>query len=108
MVWRMAYDIVKKMLGQACGQMRVHRAGPWQCKSPSVGEEQMAQSQRASRQQATARRQRRRWRRMALLIGVPGVVAAIAAAVALTSQPRYSGFDVIGKQPAVVQVFLPG
>jgi hypothetical protein len=28
--------------------------------------------------------------------------------VALTSQPGYSSFEVIGKRPAVVQVFLPG
>jgi hypothetical protein len=28
--------------------------------------------------------------------------------VALTRQPEYSGLDVLGKQPAIVQVFLPG
>lgn len=68
----------------------------------------MGQSRKASRQQAMARRQsRRRWR-MAFFIAVPGVIAAIVAVVVLTSQPGYSGFDVIGKQPAVVQVFLPG
>jgi hypothetical protein len=36
------------------------------------------------------------------------VIAAIVAVVVLTSQPGYSGLDVIGKQPAIVQVFLPG
>jgi hypothetical protein len=45
---------------------------------------------------------------MALLIALPLLIAAIVAAVVLTKQPGYSGFDVIGKQPAVVQVFLPG
>jgi hypothetical protein len=35
-------------------------------------------------------------------------IAVLVAVVALTSQPGYSGFDVIGKQPAIVQVFLPG
>jgi hypothetical protein len=43
-----------------------------------------------------------------LFIAVPVGIAALMAVVALTSQPGYSGFDVIGKQPAVVQVFLPG
>jgi thioredoxin-like negative regulator of GroEL len=41
-------------------------------------------------------------------IGAAVVIAAIVAVVALTSQPGYSGFDVLGKQPAIVQVFLPG
>jgi hypothetical protein len=45
---------------------------------------------------------------MAFFIGAPVVIAAIVAVVVLTSQPGYSGFDAIGKQPAVVQVFLPG
>jgi hypothetical protein len=45
---------------------------------------------------------------MAFLIAAPVVIAAIAAVVMLSSQPGYSGFDVIGKQPTVVQVFLPG
>jgi hypothetical protein len=53
-------------------------------------------------------RQSRRRRRMAFYVAVPGVIAAIVAVVMLSSQPGYSGFDVIGKQPAVVQVFLPG
>jgi hypothetical protein len=42
------------------------------------------------------------------LIAAPVLMAAIVAAVALTSRPGYSGFDVLGKQPAIVQVFLPG
>ncbi len=67
----------------------------------------MAQGRKASRQQATVQRQSRRRRRMAFLIGVLSVIAAIAV-TALINQPGYSGFDVIGKQPAVVQVFLPG
>jgi hypothetical protein len=45
---------------------------------------------------------------MQWLIATAVVIAAIAAVVTLTRQPAYSGFDVIGKQSAVVQVFLPG
>ncbi len=73
-----------------------------------AGEQQMGQSRRASRQQAMVRRQRRKRRRVALLIVAPVVIAAIVSAVALTRQPEYSGLDVIGKQPTIVQVFLPG
>jgi hypothetical protein len=54
------------------------------------------------------RRQRRKRRRVALLIVAPVLIAAIVSAVALTRQPEYSGLDVIGKQPTIVQVFLPG
>jgi hypothetical protein len=43
-----------------------------------------------------------------LLIAAPVAVAAIVAVVALSGQPGYSGLDVLGKQPAIVQVFLPG
>jgi len=43
-----------------------------------------------------------------LLIAAPVMIAAIVAVVALTNQPGYSGFDVLGKRPAIVQVFLPG
>ena len=68
----------------------------------------MGQSQKAVRQQARARRHSRKRRRIVLLIAAPMVVAAIVAVVALTSQPGYSGLDVLGKQPAIVQVFLPG
>jgi ABC-type Fe3+ transport system permease subunit len=68
----------------------------------------MGQSQKAARQPPMARRRSRRRRRIAWFIAVPAVIAAIVAVVALTSQPGYSGLDVIGKQPAIVQVFLPG
>jgi beta-lactamase regulating signal transducer with metallopeptidase domain len=68
----------------------------------------MGQSRKAARQQAMAQRQHRRWQRTKLLIAAPVVIVAVAAAVTLTRQPGYSGFDVIGKQSAVVQVFLPG
>ena len=68
----------------------------------------MAQSRKASRLQVMAQRRSRRRRRIALYIAAPCTIAAIVAVVALSSLPRYSGFDVIGKQPAVVQVFLPG
>jgi hypothetical protein len=68
----------------------------------------MGQSRKAARQRVMAQRQSRKRRRRAFFIVAPVVVAAIVAVVVLTSQPGYSGFDVIGKQPAVVQVFLPG
>ena len=73
----------------------------------AAGETVMGQSQTAGRQQAMARRHSRR-RRITLCIAVPVVIAAIVAVVVLTSQPGYSGLDVIGKQAAIVQVFLPG
>ena len=68
----------------------------------------MGQSRGTARQQAMARRQSRKRRRMTLFIAAPVAIAAIVAVVVLTRQPGYSGFDVIGKQPAIVQVFLPG
>jgi hypothetical protein len=68
----------------------------------------MGQSHKAFRQQAMARRQSRQRRRLALFIAIPVVLATIAAVVVLTRQPGYSGFEVIGTQPAVVQVLLPG
>jgi ABC-type Fe3+ transport system permease subunit len=68
----------------------------------------MGQSRKTARQPPMARRHSRRRRRITLFIAVPVVIAAIVTVVALTSQPGYSGLDVIGKQPAIVQVFLPG
>jgi hypothetical protein len=68
----------------------------------------MGQSYRASRQRAMARRQSRQRRRLAFFTAVPVVLAAVVAVIVLTRQPGYSGFEVIGKRPAVVQVFLPG
>jgi hypothetical protein len=68
----------------------------------------MSQSRKTARQQAMARRQSRKRRRMTLFIALPAGIAAIVAVVALTGQPGYSGLDVIGKQPAIVQVLLPG
>lgn len=73
-----------------------------------TGEVYMSQSRKAARQQAVVQRQRRRRRRLALGIAAPPIIAAIIAVVTLSSQPGYSGFEVIGKQAAVVQVFLPG
>jgi hypothetical protein len=60
------------------------------------------------RQQAMTQRQQRKYRRLGLLIAAPVVVVGLVAVMVLTRQPGYSGFDVIGKRPAVVQVFLPG
>jgi len=68
----------------------------------------MGHSRKAMRQQARAQRQSRKRRYISMLIAVPVVIAAIIAVVALTSQPGYSDLDVLGKQPAIVQVFLPG
>jgi hypothetical protein len=41
-------------------------------------------------------------------MAVAGLLVAIGALVVLTRPPGYSGFDTIGQQPAIVQVFLPG
>ena len=68
----------------------------------------MGQGRKAPRQQATARRQSRKWRRGAWSIAVLGILIAVIAVIALTREPGYSGFEVIGAQPAIVQVFLPG
>jgi hypothetical protein len=68
----------------------------------------MRQSRKVARQQAIAQRQSRKRRRVVLLIGAALILAIIGAVVVMTSQSGYSGFDVIGKQPAIVQVFLPG
>jgi hypothetical protein len=68
----------------------------------------MGQGRKASRQQAVAQHQRHKRRRMTWFIVAPVVLAALVAVLALTSQPGYSGFDVIGTRPALVQVFLPG
>jgi flagellar biosynthesis/type III secretory pathway M-ring protein FliF/YscJ len=68
----------------------------------------MGHSRKAVRQQAMARRQSHKRRRMILFVAVPVVIVVIVALVVLTKSPGYSGFDVIGKQPALVQVFLPG
>jgi len=68
----------------------------------------MSRSRKSVRQQARARQQTQKRRRMLVFIGAPAILAAIVAMVVLTSQPGYSNFKIIGKQPAIVQVFLPG
>ena len=68
----------------------------------------MSQKRKTARQQAMAQRQRRKHRRLALMIAAPVLVATVVTVIMLTRQPAYSGFEVIGKQPAIVQVFLPG
>jgi hypothetical protein len=75
---------------------------------PTGGDASMPQGQKAARQQAMARRRTRKRRRLLLGISAPVVIAAIVAVVALRSPPEYSGFEILGKQPAIVQVFLPG
>jgi sugar phosphate permease len=90
---------------------RAGNAAAWAvARQPSgyEGAQEMSQSKKATRQQAVTQRQARRRRRMAMLIGGPLVILAIVAIVLLTSKPGYSGLDVIGKQPAIIQVFLPG
>jgi hypothetical protein len=68
----------------------------------------LGDSRKAVRQQATARRQSRKRRCLIVYLGVPAVIAAIIALVVLTKPPGYRGFEVIGQQPAIIQVFLPG
>jgi hypothetical protein len=68
----------------------------------------MGHNRKAVRQQARARRQTQKRRRMLVFIGAPVIIAITVAIVVLSSQPGYSSFEVIGKQPAIVQVFLPG
>jgi hypothetical protein len=68
----------------------------------------ISHSRKVVRQQATARRQSRNRLRIIVYLGVPAVIAAIIALVILTKPPGYRGFEVIGQQPAIVQVFLPG
>jgi hypothetical protein len=68
----------------------------------------MGQGHRPTRRGATTQRRRRRPRRLLLVISAPLVVAALVAVMVLTGRSTYSGFEVIGKQPAIVQVFLPG
>jgi len=68
----------------------------------------MGQRKKHARQQALARRQaKKRWR-AGLFFAVPLGVAAVILVISLTSQAGYSDFDVIGKQPTIVQVFAPG
>ena len=90
-----------------CMAMDREQAGP----GPGAliaGEMAMGQSPKAVRQQAWVRRQSRKRRRMLVLIAAAVAIAALIAVIALTRQPGYSDLDVIGKQPAIVQVFLPG
>jgi flagellar biosynthesis/type III secretory pathway M-ring protein FliF/YscJ len=68
----------------------------------------MPQSKQARQLQALTQRRARRRRRMAMFIGGPLVISAIVAIVVLTSKPGYHALDVIGRQPAIIQVFLPG
>jgi hypothetical protein len=68
----------------------------------------MGQGRKASRRQATGQRQSRQWRRLAWVLVLPGAIVALLTVVLLTGQPGYSGFEVIGTQPTVVFVFLPG
>lgn len=68
----------------------------------------MGHRPKAMRQQAMARRQSHKRRRIILSMAVAGLLVAIGALVVLTRPPGYSGFDMIGQQPAIVQVFLPG
>ena len=68
----------------------------------------MSQRRKLARQEAAAAELARKRRRGMFLIAMPLAVGAIALAFFLSGQPGYSSFDVIGKKPAVVQVFLPG
>ena len=68
----------------------------------------MGQRKKLARQEAMARRQSKKRRRVVFFFAALLAVAAIVLAIALTSEPGYSDFDIIGKQPTIVQVFLPG
>jgi hypothetical protein len=102
-----AYGIVERQR-RPSGRKRMESRRALVAGALVAGETAMGQSQKAARQQVRARRHSRKRRRIMLLIAAPVVIAAIVAVVALTSQPGYSGFDVLGKRPAIVQVFLPG
>lgn len=49
-----------------------------------------------------------KWLRTALYVGVPLVVIGIIVAIAVMRMPVYDDLSVIGQQPAIVQVYLPG
>jgi flagellar biosynthesis/type III secretory pathway M-ring protein FliF/YscJ len=68
----------------------------------------MGQSQKAGRRQARARRLSRKRQRLIMFLAALGLIAAIVVVVVLTRQPGYRDLSVLGKQPAIVQVFLPG
>jgi hypothetical protein len=67
----------------------------------------MGQRKTPGGQQALGRRQARNRRRF-VWVSAPLAIAAVILVIALTSQEGYSGFDVIGDRPAIVQVYLPG
>jgi len=48
------------------------------------------------------------WWRTVLLVGAPLALVAIAVVIALTRMPTYRDLEVVGRQPAIVQVYLPG
>ncbi len=64
-------------------------------------------SQRKNRVQQKTLPARRKRRRLMVWVSALLMVAAIAATVTLSGPPAYSELDVIGKQPAMVQVYLP-
>lgn len=68
----------------------------------------MSQGRGMTRHQAMTQRQRRKRRRLMFLVAAPVALAILGAVVVLTTPPGYSGFEVIGKEPAIVQIFLPG
>ena len=68
----------------------------------------MRQGKGATRYQVMTQGQRRKRRRLMLWVAAPLVVVVLGAVIVLTTQPGYSGFEVIGREPAIVQVFLPG
>ena len=67
----------------------------------------MRQGKEAMRHRVMTQRQRRTRRRLMLWIAAPLAVAVLGAVIILTSQPGYSGFEVIGREPAIVQIFPP-
>lgn len=67
----------------------------------------MSQRKKGTRNGARAQSQKKR-RPMGWFVAAPLAVAAIVLVITMTSKPAYSDFDIIGKRPAVVQVYLPG
>ena len=72
------------------------------------GDGAMRQGKGVTRHQVVTQRQRRRRRRLMLWAAAPLAVAILGAVIVLTTQPGYSGFEVIGREATIVQVFLPG
>lgn len=68
----------------------------------------MSRGNKLHRQQRREQYKAKKRGPIAIFVVASLAVAAIIAAVVLYSPPGYSSIDVIGKEPTIVQVFLPG